>query len=99
MHARKVALSEGFEDFEDRPRRLRLLLDSYDYVGSIGELLEAVMRTKDHIRVVRVLAEGGDPLFISLIQAGVVTNCEQALIELAADLDSYNDAFLYLIQN
>ena len=94
LHAREVAVSEGFEDFTDRPRRLGLLLDSYGYLGSIGELLEAVrMRINDHIRVVRVLAEGGDPLFKGLIQGGVIAKCEQTLIELEFDFDTYEVAF------
>ncbi len=33
LHARAVVEAQGFTAFDDRPRRLRLLLDAYDYDG------------------------------------------------------------------
>jgi hypothetical protein len=90
LHARDVAASEGFTDFDDRPRRLRLLLDAYRYDGTIGVLIEVVQeRLHDHIRGLKELASGGDPLFQRLIDDGVITRIERALDELSHDAQTY----------
>ena len=86
LHARDVAASEGFTDFDDRPRRLRVLLDAYGYDGTISLLLEVVRaRLHDHIRGIRELAGSGDLLFQRLIDDGVITRIERALDELGHD--------------
>jgi hypothetical protein len=87
LHARDVAASEGFTDFDARPRRLRLLLDTYGYDGTVGDLIEVVQaRLHDHIRGIQELARAGDPLFQSLIDDGAVTRIEQAQMELSHDV-------------
>jgi hypothetical protein len=93
LHAREVALREGFTAFDDRPRRLRLLLDSYGYDGTVGVLLEAVQaRLEDHIRGIEELARAGDPLFQRLIDDGVITRIERGLVELADDASGFDGA-------
>lgn len=90
LHSRDVAASEGFTAFEDRPRRLRLLLAAYGYDGAIGDLLEAVQaRLVDHIEGIEELAGAGDPLFGRLLDDGVVANLERARAELAEDAPAY----------
>lgn len=90
LHARDVAASEGFTDFDDRPRRLRLLLDSYRYDGTISALMETVQaRLHDHIRGTKELVGAGDPLFQRLIDDGVITRIERALDELSHDAQMY----------
>jgi hypothetical protein len=92
LHARDVATSEGFEDFDDRPRRLRLLLDAYRYDGSIGELFDVLLaRLQDHIRGIEALAATGEPLFEQLIDDGVVNSLERAIKELIDDLPTFWD--------
>ncbi len=90
LHARDVAASEGFVDFDDRPRRLRLLLDSYRYDGTVAVLIEAVQaRLHDHIRGIKELASAGDPLFRRQIDDGVITRIQRALEELSRDAHAY----------
>lgn len=90
LHARAVGEREGFTAYEDRPRRLHLLLDSYGYAGTIGDLLAAVhARLKDHVRGIEQLAGSGDPLFRRLIDDGVIASLVQAQAELATDATSY----------
>ena len=90
LHGRDVAASEGFTDFDDRPRRLRLLLDSYRYDGAVSVIIEVVQaRLHDHIRGIKELAGAGDPLFQRLIDDGVITRIERALDELSHDAQTY----------
>ncbi|PPK92455.1 hypothetical protein CLV92_11456 [Kineococcus xinjiangensis] len=86
LHARAVVTAEGFTDFADRPRRLRLFLDAYGWTGGVAEVLDAVQeRVSDHARTLRALAACGDPLFARLVDAGVIDRLEQALTELHDD--------------
>jgi hypothetical protein len=88
LHSRSVACAEGFTRFADRPRRLRLLLNSYQYSGTLDALLDAVRaRVHDHIRDVRELASSGDPALIRLVADGVLDRLSRALAELDADAD------------
>jgi hypothetical protein len=90
LHARAIVMSEGFIEFDDRPRRLRTLLDAYRYEGTVADLLEAVqVRISDHICGIRELADGGDALFQRLIDDGVVSSLERALAELNHDVRAY----------
>jgi hypothetical protein len=90
LHARDVAASEGFTDFDDRPRRLRVLLDAYEYDGSVSDLLVALRaRLVDHIRVIEELAHAGDAQFQRLINEGAVSGIERALRELKRDTRTY----------
>jgi hypothetical protein len=86
LHARDIVAAEGFTRFADRPRRLRLLLNSYRYTGTIDEFLDAVhARIEDHAQGVRELAATGDPVFIRLLDNGVVDSLDRALVELDHD--------------
>jgi aminoglycoside phosphotransferase (APT) family kinase protein len=86
LHAREVVIPEGFTDFADRPRRLRLLLSSYGYSGSTDTLLDAVQaRIAAHAVDLRERAEAGDPLFSRLVVDGVIDGLDRALDELAHD--------------
>jgi hypothetical protein len=90
LHARDVAASEGFTNFDDRPRRLRLLLDSYRYDGTISVLIETVQaRLHHHIRGIKELAGAGDSLFQRQIDDGVITRIERALDEISHDAQTY----------
>ncbi len=86
LHARDVVAAEGFTHFDDRPRRLRLLLDSYGYTGTLFAVLEAVRaRIEDHAYGLRALAAAGDPLFTQLVDAGVIDGLDRALVQLRQD--------------
>ena len=86
LHARDVVAAEGFTDFADRPRRLGLFLDSYGYEGTVSAVLEAVQaRITDHAEGLRELADAGDPLFIRLVDDGVIDGLDRALAELETD--------------
>ena len=86
LHARDVVAAEGFARFADRPRRLRLLLDSYGYTGSVSTVLDAVRaRIVDHARGLRELAAAGDPLFTRLVEDGVIDGLDRALVQLRED--------------
>jgi aminoglycoside phosphotransferase (APT) family kinase protein len=89
LHAREVVVAEGFTDFEDRPRRLRLLLEAYGWTGTLNEVLDAVKaRVRAHIDGLRAMADH-DPLFRRLLDNGVGDTLTQALSELAADRASF----------
>ena len=93
LHARDVAASEGFTDFASRPRRLRVLLDAYGFMGKIPELLSAVHeQLANHIEGTRALADAGDPLFIRLVDAGVIGSLERAQMELRGDAEAFASA-------
>jgi hypothetical protein len=83
LHARDVVEAEGFTRFDERPGRLRLLLDAYGYTGTIQAVLEAVRsRIGDHARSLRELAAAGDPLFTRLVRDGVIDGLDRAMTEL-----------------
>lgn len=86
LHAREVVVAEGFNDFAARPRRLRLLLDAYGWTGTVSEVLDVVQaRIAAHIQDVRALADAGDPLFLRLIDSGVLNALTRAMRELDQD--------------
>jgi Phosphotransferase enzyme family len=92
LHARDVAASEGFTDFDDRPRRLRLLLESYRYDGTTRALLETVSaRMVDHIRGIEKLACAGDLASQRLLDDGVITRIERAIAEFGKDAPTYEE--------
>lgn len=90
LHARSVVIAEGFTNFADRPRRLRLLLDAYGYTGAVTTVLEAVQSRIDaHARDLRELAAAGDPLFARLVDGGVIDNLDLAMDELRRDASTF----------
>jgi hypothetical protein len=93
LHARDVVAAEGFTNLPDRPRRLRLLLDAYQYTGSIQGLLIAVRaRVADLSNTVVRLANQGDPLFARMRANGVLDSHARALAELDRDAHLSFDA-------
>ncbi|MGW0537953.1 phosphotransferase [Streptomyces sp. NPDC003032] len=67
LHARRLAARTGFTAFEDRRRRLHLLLDAYGYDGdrsAFGDVVAARART--NADVIDRMAAGGDPAYAAL---------------------------------
>jgi hypothetical protein len=90
LHARDVVAAEGFTDFADRPRRLRLLLDAYGWTGDVATVLDAVrQRVTDHADGLRRLAADGDPLFRRLVDDGVLDSLDRALAQLEQDRPAF----------
>lgn len=84
LHAREVVAAEGFTAFADRPRRLRLFLDSYGWDGSASEFIDVVrQRVSASADGIRRAAEAGDPTFTRMIQHGVDATLDTAVAELA----------------
>ena len=92
LHARDIVAAEGFTQFAERPRRLRLLLDAYGYAGPVTAVLEMVrQRIQDHARSLRELAAAGDPLFARLMRNGVIDGLDRAMTELAENAAAFGD--------
>ena len=92
LHARDVVAAEGFTQFAERPRRLRVLLDAYGYAGPVTAVLETVRRRiQDHARSLRELAAAGDPLFARLVRDGVIDGLDRAMTELAESAATFED--------
>lgn len=84
LHARHVVATEGFTAFADRPRRLRLFLDSYGWGGSITDFIAVVrQRVNASADGIRRAAAAGDPTFARMIENGVHADLETAVQELA----------------
>jgi Phosphotransferase enzyme family len=82
LHARHVVAGEGFTDFEDRPRRLRLFLADYGWTDSMPAFLEVVTaRIRAHVTSLRDLA-ARDPLFARIVAQGGADDLETALAQL-----------------
>jgi thiamine kinase-like enzyme len=68
LHARHVVAAEGFTAFADRPRRLRLFLDTYGWDGPAAEFIEIVReRVSASARGIRRIAAAGDPAYRQMI--------------------------------
>jgi phosphotransferase family enzyme len=66
--ARRVAEPTGFTDFDDRGRRLRLLLDAYGFEGDRAAFRDTVVaRATRNIEVIRHLAATDDPVFAAML--------------------------------
>jgi aminoglycoside phosphotransferase (APT) family kinase protein len=58
----------GFDDLQDRSRRLHLLLDAYGYDSDRHALSPAIVqRARRQAGVIRTMAEAGDPACIALL--------------------------------
>ena len=84
MHARRVALEEGFRAFDDRRRRLDTFLAAYGWTGDVEGLVLHTVRQRllGHIAGVEQRAATGDALFQALIAGGTVDAIRDALREL-----------------
>jgi hypothetical protein len=83
LHARRVVSQEGFTAFDERPRRLRLFLDSYGWSGSGQEFVRIVQQrvTASADGILRTAA-AGDPAYQRMIANGVERDLRVAVIEL-----------------
>ncbi|MFD9634829.1 hypothetical protein ACFWX8_29770, partial [Streptomyces violascens] len=83
LHARRLAEKTGFTAFEDRARRLHLLLDAYGYDGdrsAFGTVVAARART--NADVIDRMAAAGDPVYTAL--GPVAADLRQAALEVEA---------------
>ncbi|MFK8847754.1 phosphotransferase [Streptomyces sp. Ac-502] len=67
LHARRLAERTGYTAFDDRSRRLHLLLDAYGYDGdrsAFGTVVAARARTNAH--VIGRMAAAGDSVYVAL---------------------------------
>ncbi|MEV1000556.1 hypothetical protein [Nonomuraea sp. NPDC050202] len=88
LHARHVVVAQGFTAFEDRYRRLHLLLDAYGYEGDRSAFgLEVADRAQKNAEFIRRHAEGGEQVFRTLLPFAV--NLEQAVAEIEELPDSF----------
>lgn len=83
LHARNVVREEGFTAFADRPRRLRLFLDSYGWDGRLTEFVSTVQaRVTASADGIRRTAASGDPAYQRMIATGVEASLRTAVREL-----------------
>jgi hypothetical protein len=83
LHARHVVAPLGFTRFDDRARRLDLLLDAYGYDGDRVAFRGAVAhRARVNASVIRRRAEG-DPVYRALLTQA--EDLEQAALEVERD--------------
>jgi Ser/Thr protein kinase RdoA (MazF antagonist) len=88
LTARDVAVLDGFPTDLDRARRLRLLLDAYDWTGTAADVLAAVrQRAAEHARGLRAAAEAGYEPAVMLVAEGVADGFDRSVVELDADRD------------
>ena len=84
LHARHVVTAEGFTAFADRPRRLRLFLDTYGWDGPVDRFISTVgRRVRASAEGIRRAAAGGDPAYQRMVEQGVCAALETAVDELA----------------
>jgi hypothetical protein len=68
LSARAFAERVGFTAFDDRARRLRVLLDAYGYAGDRLALQAVVSgRARRNAEVIRQLAAGGAPTYTAML--------------------------------
>ena len=85
LTARDVAVADGFPARADRSRRLRLLLDAYEWSGTVPEVLAAVrQRALDHAAGLRSAADAGYGPAVALVAEGVADAFDRAVAELDA---------------
>ncbi|WP_461017237.1 phosphotransferase [Streptomyces daliensis] len=83
LHARRWAERTGFTAFEDRRRRLHLLLDAYGYDGDRTAFAGVVpARARTNAAVIEHLAADGDPVYTAL--EPMAAELRQAAVEAEA---------------
>jgi hypothetical protein len=89
LHARHVVAAEGFTAFADRPRRLRLFLDTYGWTGPAAAFVELVRdRVAAEARGIRRAAAAGDATYVRMVEHGVDASLETAVAELRQGIAS-----------
>jgi hypothetical protein len=85
LTARSDADADGWTDFTDRPRRLRMLLDAYGWRGTAADMIREVRdRMSAAIHDIRRLATAGDHDCRELIHTGFDLRLAAAVKELSA---------------
>jgi hypothetical protein len=83
LHARRVVQGEGFTAFADRPRRLRLFLDTYAWDGPLAEFVSTVQaRVTASAEGIQRTAATGDPAYQRMLDTGVDESLRTAVREL-----------------
>ncbi|MEO3889402.1 phosphotransferase [Nonomuraea sp. B5E05] len=83
LHARHVAATEGFTQFDTRPARLRRFLDAYGWEGRTETIIEdAQAQMRARAALIRRLGVTGDGLYARLLRRGVADDLDQAVREL-----------------
>lgn len=86
LHARHVVEAEGFTNFGDRPRRLRLFLTHYGWAGDLEAFLQTVQtRVLASADGIERTADHGDPAYQRMLAAGVADSLRTAAAQLAHD--------------
>ncbi len=86
LHARHVVRAEGFTDFENRARRLRLFLDAYGWDGDPAALLNTMRaRVLSSADGIEETARRGDPAYQQMVEQGVASSLRTAAAELTRD--------------
>ncbi|MET7932636.1 hypothetical protein [Streptomyces sp. NPDC005322] len=88
LQARRLTERTGFTAFEDRPRRLHVLLDAYGYDGDRSAFAAVVAaRARTNADVIDRMAADGDPVYTALLP--VAADLRQAALEVEALPDSF----------
>ena len=84
LHARHVVAEEGFAAFADRPRRLRLFLETYRWDGRLDDFVAIVReRVSASVEGIRRNAAAGDPAYQRMIERGNDADLATAVAERA----------------
>jgi hypothetical protein len=87
LTARDVAAADGFPPDVDRAGRLRLVLEAYEWTGTLGEVLAAVrLRAVEHATGLRRAAAAGYGPAAALVAEGVAEDFDRAAAELDASM-------------
>jgi len=88
LTAREVAVADGFPPDVDRAGRLRLLLEAYQWAGTVEEALAAVrLRALEHATGLRAAADTGYGPAAALVAEGVADAFDRAVTELDASME------------
>ena len=83
LHARRGVEGDGLTAFDDRSRRLHLLLDAYGYDGDRSAFGAAVAEwARRNAAGIHRLAAGGDPIYVALLPGAA--DLEQSAREVEA---------------
>lgn len=83
LHARHVVAAEGFTAFAERPRRLRLFLDTYGWPGPTDEFVEFVRdRVTAEADRIAAAAGGADATFARMAEHGTDATLRTAVAEM-----------------
>jgi hypothetical protein len=81
-----VIEAEGFTDFRDRDRRLRLFLAAYGWAGDLEVFLETMRaRVLASANGIEDTALRGDPVYQHMLESGVADSLRTAASELSRD--------------